>query len=190
MSTTNLFVELIVIGVGASGWLLLLALAILGADMKPALFLLKLPAAALPALVCVYLLGIVIDRIADAVLQILRVERKRERYFETEQAMLEARARVLTGSEYFATQFDYNRSRQRICRGWILNALMLAVAFNAVLIAQPELVPHAGRISAFITPTLLLLAFGCWFAWEKLTDTEMKRVHTQAEFLRTKRSDT
>ena len=184
MSTTNLFVELIVIGVGTASWLALLGLAALGYDAKFLQKVFSSPAAALPALVCVYLLGIVTDRLADGVLQFLRAERKRSRYFATEGESLRQRAYVLAKSEYFATQFDYSRSRQRICRGWILNAAVLAVALNIFLLAHPGVVARPGRLSAFVTPMLLLLASGCWLAWEKLAETELKRIRDQATLLR------
>jgi hypothetical protein len=62
MSTTNLFVELLVIGVGCAGWLTLLAVAALGYASTLVMCLLSTPAAAVPALALIYLLGIVLDR--------------------------------------------------------------------------------------------------------------------------------
>jgi hypothetical protein len=183
MGTTNLFVELVVIGVGAASWLALFALAALGYDPILLKGLLSAPAAALPGLVIVYLLGIVTDRLADTLLHFLRADRKRETYFATEDEGFRARGYVLARSQYFATQFDYSRSRQRICRGWILNAVLLAVAVNVFLLAQPGVVAHPGRLSAFLTPVLVLLALGCWLAWEKLADTELKRMRDQAKLL-------
>ena len=110
--------------------------------------------------------------------------RKRQLYFATDDEALHARAYVLARSEYFATQFDYSRSRQRICRGWILNALLLAVALNVLLVARPGVVRDPARVSAFLTSLLLLLALGCWLAWEKLADTELRRIRDQAKLLK------
>jgi hypothetical protein len=183
MSTTNLFVELLVIGVGCAGWLALLTVAVLGYDSTLVRNLLSTPAAALPALVGVYLLGIVVDRVADASLHFLRAERKSHEYFSTEDESLRQRGYVLTKSPYFATQFDYSRSRQRICRGWILNAVILAIGINVFLVARPAMIAHPRLLSAFFTPTLLLLAAACWFSWEKLADTELKRIRDQAKWL-------
>ena len=184
MSTTNLFVELIVIGIGAAAWAGLFLLAALGYDADLVARLARAPAAALPALTGVYLLGIVTDRLADTVLHALRVEGNRKVYFGTEENFLRTRGYVLMRAPYFATQFDYSRSRQRICRGWILNAVLIAIALNIVLLARPELRAPLGSFSAALTPAFLLLAAGCWFAWEKLAVTELKRIRDQAELLR------
>jgi hypothetical protein len=184
MSTTNLFVELLVIGVGCASWLALLAMAVLGCDPRFIKGLLSTPAAALPALVGIYLLGIIVDRIADAALHFFRAERRTLKYFPTEEESIKQRGYVLTKSPYFATQFDYSRSRQRICRGWILNAPLLAIALNIFLVARPGIFAHPSRLSAFATPTFLLLAGASWFSWEKLADTELRRIKDQAKWLR------
>jgi hypothetical protein len=36
---------------------------------------------------------------------------------------------------------------------------------------------------SFLTPALLLLAAACWFSWEKLADTELKRIRDEAKWL-------
>jgi hypothetical protein len=184
MSTTNLFVELLVIGVGCAGWLTLLTLAVLGYDSVLVKGLLSTPPAAVPALALIYLLGIVVDRVADATLQSVRAQRRCLKYYSTENECYQQRGYVLSTSTYFAKQFEYSRSRQRICRGWILNAVLLAISVNVFLIARPGVIAHPIRVSAFVTPTLLLLGVACWFAWEKLADTELKRIRDQAEWLR------
>jgi len=65
MSTTNIFAELIVIGLGAFASLLLLIAAMLEVSRGVVAFLITSPVAAIPALAFVYLLGIVTDRISD-----------------------------------------------------------------------------------------------------------------------------
>ena len=164
MSTTNLFVELIVIGVGCAGWVALLAVAVLGYDSILVRDLLSTPAAAVPALALIYLFGMVVDRLADTSLQCIRADRRCLKYYLTENESYQQRGYVLTKSAYFAKQFDYGRSRQRICRGWILNAVLLAISVNVFLIARPGMIAHPIRLSAFVTPTLLLLGAACWFA--------------------------
>jgi hypothetical protein len=67
MSTTTLFVELVVVGVGALAWVCLLLMAGLGHEWVPVDKLFS-PSATVPVLALVYLLGIVTDRVADTVL--------------------------------------------------------------------------------------------------------------------------
>jgi hypothetical protein len=192
VSTTNLFVELLVIGVGAAGWLILFTLAALGYDAAFVKGLLSTPAAIVPGVVAVYLLGIITDRIADSALQFLRTERKRLLYFPSADEAFKVRDYVLTKSPYFASQFEYNRSRQRICRGWIFNFIFLAIGLNTLLYVRPEAFARAANlgssnpwyVSFFVTPMLLLLALACWFAWEKLSDAELRRMRAQAKSLR------
>ena len=68
MSTTNLFVELIVIGIGAAIWVVLAALAVFGYSWVPLDQVFSTFAAA-PFLGVVYVLGIILDRVADAVFE-------------------------------------------------------------------------------------------------------------------------
>src|SRR2546423_1362031 len=146
MSTTNLFVELLVIGVGAAGWVTLFTLAALGYDTAFVKGLLSTPAAIVPGVVAVYLLGIITDRIADSALQFLRTERKRLVYFPSTNEAFKTRDYVLTKSPYFAAQFEYNRSRQRICRGWIFNFVFLAIGLNTLLCVRPEAFARAANL--------------------------------------------
>ncbi|NJN21306.1 MAG: hypothetical protein HC812_09070 [Leptolyngbya sp. RL_3_1] len=64
MSTTDLFVELLIIGVGAAIGLFLLVLTVFGYGWLAWDGLLSLPAL-LPILAIVYVLGIVVDRFSD-----------------------------------------------------------------------------------------------------------------------------
>jgi hypothetical protein len=81
MSTTTLFVELVVIGAGAAGWLLLLVLAILNPGAVPEGIVKPSTELLIAALPGVYVLGIVTDRIADALFEHLFVRGMRDRYF-------------------------------------------------------------------------------------------------------------
>jgi hypothetical protein len=66
----------------------LLAIAALGYDPQLVRNLLSTPVAAVPALVGVYLLGIILDRLADSTLHIFRADRKCLKYFPSEDESL------------------------------------------------------------------------------------------------------
>ena len=66
MATTNLFVELLVIGVGAACWVGLLILAAFGIEFTQSEVLNAYPVL-MSLLAIAYLLGIITDRIADFV---------------------------------------------------------------------------------------------------------------------------
>jgi hypothetical protein len=182
VSTTNLFVELLVIGSGAFTWLALLVLAALGpeaiaVDRTVALL------SAVPALSLVYVLGIVWDRIADAVFGAIWGERLRDAEFADVGAYYAARRRILTDSESLSELLEYGRSRLRICRGWTLNAPLIGAALALYLFA------HGGGPDGSVLPFMLLsagtivLTIGCWFSWHSLSAAEYRKVREQAAWL-------
>ena len=64
MSTTNLFVELVVIGVGVFIWVVLFVFSVIGMDWIRISDTLLI-SSAIPALAFIYVLGIVWDRFID-----------------------------------------------------------------------------------------------------------------------------
>lgn len=143
MSTTNLFIELLIVGIGGAAWVALFVAAIMGSKLDPAVFkdnpaLLGLLTAA------AYVLGIVVDRLARgifmptlevrarrAVFTEERIRRIRELapFIEADKLTMEIEKLIRAGSEALAAKIDYNRSRLRICRAWVWHFLLLAVAF-------------------------------------------------------------
>jgi len=183
MSTTNLFVELIVIGVSASAWLALLLLTAFGWRWIPVQPVLS-PTALVPLLAVTYLLGIITDRVADSIFERLWTERVRSPEFANRDEYHEARHEVLLGSERLAELIEYGRSRLRICRGWALNGVLLAIAialFAWRRIPDPAV---AWRVALFGTGASLAVAAGAWFSWRKLSATEYRKLREQAAMLR------
>jgi hypothetical protein len=179
MSTTSLFVELIVIGVSTLIWIVLLIFAVFGYTWMPIDILLS-PAAAVPVLAIVYVLGIISDRIADAVFDRIWSDDLRGPYFPDKAAYYQARRRILIHSERLSDLLEYGRSRLRICRGWAFNSILIAIAGNAFLWANFGDLPSALPVSVFSSLFLLLLSFGAWFAWQRLVKTEYRKIKEQA----------
>ncbi len=185
MSTTDLFVELIVVGLGAFSWLALLLLAVLGVDLALLRAILAEPAAALPALVLIYLLGIVTDRAADRLFNLLWVEKKQQSLYPGGKNQFHAdRTLVLGRSERFAQMFEYSRSRQRICRGWALNGFLLLITSLILLFVRFSQLPNLSLVALTVTLLLLGLVYSCWRAWLLMVDTELRRLQEQANLLR------
>jgi len=185
MSTTNLFVELIVIGVGALAWFVLAILSIFGyewllalpADKSAALF------AAIPLLAFTYLLGIITDRLSDGLFEKLWTDDLRNDYFDERVDYYNARRIVLTKSERLAELLEYGRSRLRICRGWAFNAILIVLALNLFIwLRLPETAP---RLALTIAGSIifLLIAWSCQYAWKKLSHSEYRKVKEQAAFM-------
>jgi hypothetical protein len=184
MNTTNLFVELIVIGVGASIWVCLLILSVFGYGWVPFDKVFSLPLL-IPALSIVYLLGIVTDRIADAIFEAWWGQRYRKAVYKNSlKQFFEDRRTVFSKSEQIARLYEYSRSRMRICRSWAVNAILIALTLNLFLWIRMRGNAFFLTLSLFGTGMVLLLAGLSFFAWQRLKRSEAIKLKEAAEFLR------
>jgi len=182
MNTTNVFVELLVIGLGPFTALLLVVLialhpgpgalvALLGAGSSLALLV--------PMLAATYVLGIVTDRLADAVFG-GSAARVRHLYFETDDAYHDARRTILYYAEPIYRLRQYGRSRMRICRGWAVNALILLVPANVFVLRV-----GGGAVALVLLDAVLLLTLlGTVLSWRALAHGEYRKIRGGAEFIR------
>ncbi|MGA7494797.1 MAG: hypothetical protein WB930_18440 [Syntrophobacteraceae bacterium] len=126
MTTTQLFVELPIIGIGAAIWFGFLLAAIFGYR-----FDVGIPKIDTPLLVVLgsmtYVLGIAIDRLARTLFGYAEKVLAKDRLPDPE----EIERHILLSSEVLARQIQYNRSRLRICRAWALNILLALPVFAA-----------------------------------------------------------
>ena len=188
MATTNLFVELLVIGVGAALWAGLLIASAFGIEWTQAEFLQQYPVL-MALLALVYLFGIVSDRLADFVFDKLFSAPIRAKYFAEKRDYQDARRLVFSESSRLADMHEYGRTRIRICRGWALNAALIAVCWNVYLTAQCQHQPWFGAASQWGTLGWLSLCFASWWSWRMLCTTEYLKIREHAEFLRQESSE-
>lgn len=174
MKTTNLFVELIVIGVGFSLGVLLLFLGLSSYGPQDLENLLKINDSVLITclLSVIYSLGIVVDRCADS-LSICFVNKIRSRFYQERKGVLEDKFLILEKGDYLIDLIEYNRSRMRICRGWILNLLLLIPSTNIFMVSL-----HISQFSSYLLINLasLILLMGFSFSWYKLTWSEYEKL--------------
>jgi hypothetical protein len=177
MNTTNLFVELIVIGMAAVVWLCFLAASIF--PLKPIeLLSTTVSASALaPTLAASYILGIAIDRLADFVFQ-HRDHKLRARRFSSSDYQ-RARTVIYAQSESLSGWFQYCRSRLRICRGSAINTVLITIAVNAFIWTRRPAPEQALLMSLTCSLAGLTLAVGFWAAWERLTNSEYQRLEQE-----------
>jgi len=133
MSTTSLFVEILIIGLEAFVWLAL----ILGTLWKPGPFFdilkqYKEYAALMTMLLLAlaYVLGIIIDRLADSFYKLFRYASDKP----LPAPVAKMRLRIMHDSEGMAKFLDYQRSRLRIARATVFNLLVTIVATSIWLI--------------------------------------------------------
>jgi len=127
MSTTQLFVELLVIGLGAAIWISLLADVIAGGQIRFS-ELWSDKALLLPIIAVAYALGVVVDRLVWSIFAPLerRIEEKYLRPSGVPRWYVERL--VANGDGTLAREIYYNRSRLRICRAWVLNGALLTLS--------------------------------------------------------------
>ena len=183
MGTTELFVELIVIGIGAITWIVLGTLSIFGYTWIPREELFSVPSL-IPFLSLVYIVGIVTDRIADVLFEAIWVPKLQKKYYSSSTIARDDRRLIYSRNEYLANLIEYGRSRLRICRGWAFNAVLIMIAADFFIATQV-----AGRdlqIKLFIWVNLLVgfVAYFSWYSWYRLQDTQYRRLKDDAAFIR------
>ncbi len=185
MQTTNLFVELIVIGVGTAAWVALLALSLFGAPASLPEHLFSTQAL-VPLLVLVYLLGILTDRAADWIFQRLFGNGSARICFDSKEDYFSARRTILMDSERLSGDLRYDRSRLRICRGWALNAFLIAICLSCLIWARFSEHPQALWLSIGGTLFFLALSAACIQAWRALRNKEYRKTKRIAKWLQDK----
>ncbi len=178
MGTTDLVVELMVIGVGAVLAVLLSALAVFGIPSVPFENFLAVQTV-VPILAINYVLGILIDRLADKAFERWSTE-IRKNYFPGPVEYHAARRTILTKSEPIAAVMRYGRSRIRVVRGWTLNGVLLALSGTAFIAVRVDDI--ALLLTIYVLSTAALTG-GCLMAWYRLSDNEYLKIREAAAFL-------
>jgi hypothetical protein len=188
MNVTALFVELIVVGIGTATWLVLFLGALFRAKFESDL-LQDNPVLVGSLTAIVYVLGIVIDRItrdlfiatveAAAKDKVFSVDRIKgimgvEPRFSKENLSMELEKFIRAHSESLATKIDYNRSRLRICRAWVLHFALIPLGF---------LLWNARVGVADLRTTLIILAIGILFLALTLRTTNLLAEDHQKDLL-------
>ena len=116
MNTTDIFIEHLIAGVQVGVWLLLLFLSVFGYEWV-ILAVILLP--------FIYPLGIVVDNIADEILQPLH--RRIRKSVVGDKDISTARLMLRLQSEHTASQLDYIRRRIRISRSTFINMIIITI---------------------------------------------------------------
>jgi len=188
MSTTTLFVELVVVGVGAMAWIALLVVAAFGHEWIPVDRVFS-PSATVPMLAMVYLLGIVTDRVADTVLGPMWARGNRARIYGSDANAYAEDKLLVLGAPQFSRLFEYNKSLQRICRGWTINAVAILLALQALVWLRYGPTPTTIRVAVLGSFLLLLLAAGCLFSARRLNAVQYGKIKEEAAMLRARGAD-
>ncbi|MGW6739371.1 hypothetical protein ACWGDX_01290 [Streptomyces sp. NPDC055025] len=176
VAATAMFVEVLVVGIGFLTGLGVLTAAIAGSDNSRRLApMVGTSLAAGAALASAYALGILVDRAADTALAPAR-RRLRAQSFPTSAAYAQARLK-LAEFPSLAARADYARSRLRICRGWVLNSILLTLATDLALWRFP--VEHRPLLFGTTTVLGILAVVGFYLSWHTITATGYRKLAAQ-----------
>lgn len=179
MSTTNLFVELLIVGIGAFFWILLIVIGVMNVSIESITLLFEMKYF-IPLISIIYVLGIVIDRVADSVFDKLWGNKIRDSIFPDRNNYYRARSLIFSSSESISDLLEYNRSRLRICRGWTLNSVMMISSLNLYAFRK---VSPSDEIVLLSSVVLLLFSVGAWYAWRNILKKEYGKTKHQADLI-------
>jgi hypothetical protein len=183
MGTTELFVELVVIGIGAAVWVVLVTLGIFGYTWVPIDKLLSV-STLIPFLSFVYIMGIITDRIADVIFEAIWTSRIQKKYYPSANLARDDRRLIYSQNEFLAKLIEYGRSRLRICRGWAFNAVLIIISANFFISVQVSNPDISSKLYVWINVLGGFIAFFSWYTWYKILDTQYRRLKDDANFIR------
>lgn len=188
MNTTDLFVELIVIGAGAAIWLTLLILSIFGYAWVPWKEISSI-VTLIPFLAITYVLGLIMDRLSDRLYSTWDKELRR-RVFSSNEEYHSARTFVYTyAADKIIDLFEYGRGRLRISRGWSINCLFLTI--NIPIFVWTRF-PRAEFSMRLAISSILIFGLGATATlatWKKLAINDYKRLAETNTFLKNERAE-
>jgi dATP pyrophosphohydrolase len=192
MRTTNLIVEILVVGLMSFCWVALAIILGAGQEVvdtfsqmfrwKPSVVV------AIPVLLSfAYTLGVIINRLSDFILRSKDSRLRRSFFGGTDSESLSrwrwAQVAVLAGSESVKSRLDFGRSLLRVARSAFTNFLLLAVLFPLTLLRLGSLYSHWDMA---LTACLLfiLLSVCSYYSWRRLAIVDYDIVHAAARILR------
>jgi hypothetical protein len=186
MSTTLLFVELLIAGTQVSVWLALLLVTLFGyswiplqrvADWQNIMLVLFLTFS--------YTLGVVFDRLADSVFEPWNRHLKDKFIPNPPLPIVVMRFEVGKDNKYLNNQFEYTRSRMRIARASAINAVLIAIIGTAFALVRVD-GTTSGQKTGLCAATLavgMCIASLCAFAWRNMMRTYLELVKVNYERL-------
>lgn len=176
MKTTEMFVELVVIGTGAFIWLLLMILTIFGYNWIPFDKPIFSPLILL-FIVLIYVFGIIVDRLADCIFK--NWEEKIREIIMPDKDHRQIRAIVYKESSLLKEWSQYGRTRLRICRGWALNMVIIFITSNLFIWIRWPSESYKLEICIFLMLFNLLIFIALIFSWYKIIHNEFTVLNSE-----------
>jgi drug/metabolite transporter (DMT)-like permease len=182
MNTTTLYAELIVVGSGTSIFIVLFFYSLFG----DASWLSKLGGLSsigsvvslIPVLSVLYLLGIVITNVGHLVFKRWEERLRKKNLSDIKSEYEEVRTTLYTSTNKdLMEQFEFRRSKIRICRGWFINSILIIIALVTYLWTKK--IPESTVWFWIVIVGLLMMGIG--ISWWNATITELEWLKSYAK---------
>ncbi len=179
MATTNVFAELLIIGIETMAWIALMIFSLWGYSWVDFAIFNNL-VIAIPLAATAYVLGIMMDRVSDGLLA--KPDHAIRRNVLGERAaksFSQLRSYILARSPYLSSDLDYLRSRLRIMRSSTINFGFLALTGAAFILTRLEAAANVKYwAAAFTFFAGMLLSSLSYYAWNISSLTYYLRLQT------------
>ena len=175
MTTTTLYAEILVVGSGTALFIVLLFYSLCGKVSWATtieLSAIEKVVSLIPVVSVFYLLGIVVINVASKLFDGREKESRKEVLSLIGGDYEAIRNKLYTsGHKELIDDFEFRRSKVRICRGWFVNGLLIIIALFTYLRTGQEM---PAKMVWFWITTVGLLMIGTWVSWGTATKTELE----------------
>jgi len=192
MSTTTVFVELLIVGLESLVWLVLLVSSLFGVDWVPTIIIAFEKAdvfATVAVIGLAYVVGIVVDEICEWLIEPWAKRLRDSVQGDTELEVWGMQAYVFSHSEGATSQLGYMRSRLRILRSSIFNTVLVVVLGLVFLWTRSAIAANLkGGLTWFVS-IAGLVSVGCaLFAYRRIELSYWRRTVGVYRSLKEKRA--
>jgi hypothetical protein len=174
MNTTTLYAEIIVVGSGTTMFIVLFFYSLFGKTSwfsnLGGLSSVESIVSLIPVLSVFYLLGIIITNLGHLFFKTWEDGLRKEKLSDLKREYEDVRTDLFTSSDKdLIEQFEFRRSKIRICRGWFINSILILVT----LLISPWTGKIPEAIVWFWVIIVWLLMNGIRVSWLNATNTEL-----------------
>jgi hypothetical protein len=131
----------------------------------------------IPVLSVFYLLGIVISNVAYLLSKSMEKKLREKKLSDIKREYEEIRNTLYTSAHKdLIEEFEFRRSKIRICRGWFINSILIIIALTTYLWTGK--IPYS--MVGFWMMTVILLMVRTGVSWWTATDTELEWLNSYA----------
>jgi hypothetical protein len=182
MNTTTLYAELIVVGSGTTIFVVLFFYSLFGDaswfSKLGGLSSIESVVSLIPVLSIFYLFGIIITNVGHLLFKTWEERLRKEKLRKLKREYDEVRTILYTSADKdLIEQFEFRRSKIRICRGWFINSVLLLIALLTNLWTGK--IPDA--MVWFWSILVGLLTIGIRVSWLNATNTELEWLTSYAK---------